>query len=240
MPIQNPLKECAVIVEQHHQAAELPFLSEQDGLTKEKGTEMKNVNIPNVAVTGQEEMEPSSNSQLDTCGVNTDTVTKKNGENMEETASEQCNRSPNQNCTDHLQVSKDHEESTALEKHMYAKANSNLQKNQDTVQGKPSTCPSDVKESTAGSPAKKKRRMNTLDLTEKDQCNFLQTQIREKLQNEMDSAGKHICEKTAKSVALEEKIPSPVASPQHVSADFVTERSETEPTPQSSNHQSVL
>lgn len=237
MQIQNPLKECAVIVEQHHQAAE-PFLPEQDGLTKEKGTAMRNVNITNVAVTGQEEMDASSNSQLDTCRVNTDTVSKKNGENSGETTSEQYNTSPNQNCTDHLQVSKDHDDPTALEKQMYAKGNSNLQKNPDTIQGKPSTCTSDAKESTAGSPAKKKRRMSTLGLTEKDQSDFLQTRVCEKWQDEIDSAGKHICDKTAKSVALEEKIPSASSSPQHASADFVTERRKTEPT--SSNHQSVL
>lgn len=235
MQIQNPLNECAVIVEQHHQAAE-PSHPEQDGLAKEKGTGMRNVNITtgNVAVIGKEEMDASSNSQLDTCRVNT--VTKKNGENSGETASEQYNTSPNQNCTDHLQVSKDHDEPTALEKQIYAKGNSNLQENQDAIQGNPST--SDAEESTAGSPAKKKRRVSTLGLTEKGQSDFLQTRMCEKLQDEIDGAGKHLCDKTAKSVALEEKLPSASSSPQHVPADFVTERHETEPT--SSNHQSVL
>lgn len=199
MPLQNSLQECAVIIKQHHKAAELSCLSEQDGLFKEKGTEMTSVNITNAAARGQEDTDPSSDSQLETCGVN-------NEENEEE----------------------------AERKQIYSKRNLDLEKNQD----KPSTCTSDAEESTAGLPAKKKRRMGLCGLTKKEWNHSLQKN--ENWPNVTESSEKQIYDKTPKSVALEEEPPSDSASPQHVSADCITERNEPEPTPQNSHHQSVL
>ncbi|XP_013879282.1 RE1-silencing transcription factor [Austrofundulus limnaeus] len=221
VPLQCPLQECAGIVKQHHQAAELSCLSEQGGLCKEKGTEMTSVDITNVAVTGQEDKDPSSDSQLETCGVN-----KKNEEDGEGAGRKQqeCNISPDQTSSDQLQVSKDDNDSTILEKQIYSKRNLDLEKNQD----EPSTCTSDAEESTAGLPAKKKRRMTEKEWSHSSQNN-------ENCPNGAESSDKQIYDKTPTSVALEEKPPSASASPQHVSADCIAERSEAEPTPHNSH-----
>ncbi|XP_024861830.1 transcriptional regulator ATRX-like [Kryptolebias marmoratus] len=224
--LKHPLQECSVIIKQHHQAVGVSCLPEQDGLTKGKGTETTSVKVSNEADAGREETDPSGDSQLETGGVNTDTDTKKNGDNMEETASEECNGS-HQSSADQLQVSKDDDddddddESSAVEEQMLEKIKSNLEKNQY----KP--CTSDVKESTAGSPAKKKRRTCACGQAEKGRSHFSQIQTPEVWQNGAEGAEKQICNKTA----LEEEIPAASSSPQHVSA----ERSEAEPAPQSSH-----
>lgn len=229
MPLQYPQQECAVIIKQHHQSADLSCLSEQDGLTKENGPEMMSVTITNVAVRGPEDTAPSSDCQLETCGAN------KNEEKGEEAGrkEQECNKSPNQSSSEQLQVSKDND-STILEKQIYSKRNLNLEKNQD----KPSTCASDAEESTAGLPAKKKRRMGMCGLTVKERSHS--SQKYENWPNAPETSDKQICDKNPKPVALEEEPPSASGSPQHVPADCSPEPSEAEPMPQNSQHQSVL
>ncbi|XP_056264481.1 break repair meiotic recombinase recruitment factor 1-like [Pseudoliparis swirei] len=120
-------------------------------------------------------------------------------------------------CTDQLQVLQISQEgdAAALEDQPGAEENSecNFEKNQDVSQEEPSDVGmTDVKETTketaAGIPAKKKRRMGMCGLTERERSHFLQTQKRENGQTGPERVGKQICNNSAELAAQEEVISS--------------------------------
>ncbi|TNN52973.1 hypothetical protein EYF80_036838 [Liparis tanakae] len=130
---------------------------------------------------------------------------------------EECNASSSQTCTDQPQVLhiSQEEDDAALEDQPGAEENSecHFEKNQDVSQEEPSDVDmTDVKETTketaAGIPAKKKRRMGMCGLTERERSHFLQTRKRESGQTGPERVGKQICNNSAELAAQEEVIPS--------------------------------
>ncbi|XP_008278515.1 nucleolin 2-like [Stegastes partitus] len=250
-PPQSPPHECAMITNQQDQGAKQSDLTKPDDSIVKKHTEAPNeaanIYLTNMAVTGQEEeKEPKNDSHLEGFRVDTEPDINHSGKNKEEEASEEGNRSTYQACTDQLLLSITEEDdgssAAALEKELGAKASSNLERNQETDHSKPSTvCTNDVKEltkeSAAGLPAKKKRRMGMCGLTERERSQFLLTQKRESGPNGMERAEKQICNNTSHPLALAENKSSPTLPPSPVSiaAECITEQSETELQLQSSH-----
>lgn len=150
---------------------------------------------------------PSNDSQLKGLKVDADNDANKSGKDKEEMTA----------CTDQLQVLQISQEgdAAALEDQPGAEENSecNFEKNQDVSQEEPSDVGmTDVKETTketaAGIPAKKKRRMGMCGLTERERSHFLQTQKRENGQTGPERVGKQICNNSAELAAQEEVISS--------------------------------
>ncbi|XP_030597995.1 uncharacterized protein LOC115788989 [Archocentrus centrarchus] len=134
--------------------------------------------------------------------------------NEEEIGSDECQRSLHQIRTDQVQVfspitkESDQSSTTALN----ANENSDVERNQQTGPEEPiNVCVDDIKdlikESTAGLPAKKKRRMGMCGLTKKERSHFLLTQKHENGQNREDKVEKPVCDNTAEPVALGKNTP---------------------------------
>ncbi|XP_054896876.1 uncharacterized protein si:ch211-286b5.2 [Poeciliopsis prolifica] len=205
---QTDLQESAADPNMQHEGEERCSLSKADENNSEE------VDATDVANNGKEETtvcEPSHRFELDTCCEQTNDCTNGN-----KTGSGECSTSPRQpNCD-------------VLEKQVIGEERSNLKRSQDTNDNKPSCGTADVRESAAGLPAKKKRRMGMCGLTEKERSHFLQAQQQESVEDGAGSAGKAICDETAVPSASEDDVPPnhlPVTSP-HVSAD---DREEREP-----------
>ncbi|KAM4750406.1 uncharacterized protein FYW61_002355 [Anableps anableps] len=172
--------------------------------------------------------DPNHCFELETCGEQAPDCT-----NGKETRSEACCRSPRQPQMFVPASEGDSEPCQAvLEKQAVEEEGSNLKRNQDSNNDDPSFCMSGVKESAAGLPAKKKRRMGMCGLTEKERSHFLLVRQHGSAQNGAGSAEKPKSDKTSEPLAVEEDV-SPThlqSTPPHISADVIEEREE-EPRP---------
>ncbi|KAM6939516.1 uncharacterized protein FYW49_007434 [Xenentodon cancila] len=118
-----------------------------------------------------------------------------------------------------------------MDEHVGPKDNSDLEKIQGTAQYASSDmCMGDLKELGVGLPAKKKRRMGSCGLSERERSCFLQKQNRENEQNGMETLQRRLCSETTHTAGLEEDTcPPPITS-----AGNILEQGEAEPKVQSS------
>ncbi|XP_043970261.1 uncharacterized protein si:ch211-286b5.2 isoform X1 [Gambusia affinis] len=220
------LQESAAVPNIQHEGEEQLSLSKADENNSEE------VDATDVANSGKEETpvcDPSHRFELETCCEQTNDCT-----NANKTGSGECSRSPGlpqmfvPTAEDDRKPNCD-----VLEKQVVREECSNLKRSQDPNDNKSSCGTADVKESAAGLPAKKKRRMGMCGLTEKERSHFLQAQQRESVE---DGAGKAVCDETADSLASEDDVPPNHlhSTPPHASADVREEREEE---PQPDDHQ---
>ncbi|XP_037620271.1 chromatin assembly factor 1 subunit A-A-like isoform X1 [Sebastes umbrosus] len=238
---QCPLQESTMTSTQQPEAADESCLTKQDPDTEEKHAEATNVTVKAFEEQEQTTVDsPNNDPQLEGFRVHADNDVNKSGKDTEEMTAEECNRSPSQTCTDLLQVFlpiSEEGDGAALEEQLSAMENSHchLEKKQEASQEEPSDVDmADVKEVTAGLPAKKKRRMGMCGLTERERSHFLQTQKRENEQNGPERVEKQICDNTADLVAQEEIKSSSSSSPS-IPVGSVTEQDGAEMKLQSSH-----
>ncbi|KAK2815807.1 hypothetical protein Q5P01_026274 [Channa striata] len=124
-----------------------------------------------------------------------------------------------------------------MEEHLGAKENSqcNLERNPKTSQEEPTITfmkdgKENIKDSTAGPPARKKRRMGMCGLREKEQSLFLQTQKHENGKNEAEMVKREICIDAADLLVQKDILsPPPLpCSPQSIPVNSVTEQSDAD------------
>ncbi|XP_007570266.1 uncharacterized protein LOC103150533 isoform X1 [Poecilia formosa] len=220
---QTELQESAAVPNIQHEGEERSSLSKADENNSE---EVDATDIANDGKEGTTVCDPSHCFELDTGCKQTNDSTNGN-----ETG---CSRSPGQPQMFVPAAEDDRKPSCAvLEKQL---ERFNLKRSQDTNDDKPSCGTADVKESAAGLPAKKKRRMGMCGLMEKERSHFLQAQQREGVENGAGSAGKAVCDETAEPLGSENDVsPNHLQStPPHASADIREEREEE---PQPDDHQ---
>ncbi|XP_032419730.1 uncharacterized protein LOC116720531 [Xiphophorus hellerii] len=226
---QTDLQESAAVPNIQHEGEEPSSLSKADESNSEE------VDATGVSNNGKEETtvcDPSHRFELETCCVQTNDCTNGN-----KTGSGECSRSPGQPQIFVPTAEDDRKpDCDVLEKQVVGEERSNLKRSQDTNDNKPSCGTADVKESAAGLPAKKKRRMGMCGLTEKERSHILQAQQRESVEEGAGSAGKAVCDETAEPLASEDDVPPNHlhSTPPHASADVREEREEE---PQPDDHQ---
>lgn len=245
---QVPLEDCAMITNEQDQAMR-PDDPEEDRNAKE--TNVDHTFMADKTFEGQEETGAvtSSSDDAEPEGLRAQTDNDTKNTRMEGITQQEGIGSACGTCTNQLQVFLPTSEEgngsgvMKLEKEADAKDNSpcNLEGDPGTSQENPSNvCMNDVNENTketeAGLPAKKKRRMGMCGLTEKERSNFLQIQRRENGKSRVERVEKQIYNNTADVVAQEEIISSHLCppSPQSIPADRITEQTKAETELQSS------
>lgn len=228
-----------MIISQQDRAVEQFCYAKQNGSIADTQAAVTDVDITKEVATAQEEAtirNLSNDFQLENCGLHADDDVRKNDEDKGEMVSDECNKSPGQTYIDQFQVLplfKEDNESYkgVMEKQVGGEDTSDLEKNQSTSQDTPSTMyVSDLKESPVGLPAKKKRRMGSCALTEKERSSFLQIQNHENGHNGMTRIEKQLYNETPDSVGLEVNVCSPnlPSSLLLTSAGHITEETERE------------
>ncbi|XP_061587737.1 uncharacterized protein LOC133452441 [Cololabis saira] len=234
--LQPPLQDCSVIISQQDLAEEHFCLTKQNGSIAEERAEVPDADATRVVVTGQEDAvkNGSGDTQFENCGLHTDDdddISKIS--NKEKSEPEQYHESPNQTCNDQfevlLPVSEEGKEcfTTAMEEQVGPMDNSDLEKIQDTTSD---MCLGDLKELAVGLPAKKKRRMGSSGLSERERSCFLQKQNRENGHNGVEGIERQLYTEAPHTVILEEDRCSPglPPSPLTTSADNIPKQSDAE------------
>ncbi|XP_020511379.2 uncharacterized protein si:ch211-286b5.2 [Labrus bergylta] len=209
--LQCPLLESTSASTQH-EAAEQPCPTKQNPVTEENPADPTDVTVTDFAEQNETAVtKPNNVSKLEGFTVHSD-----NDADKVEITAEECKRSPTQTGNDHLQVfvplseEGDGSFTTVLEERADGNENSNcnLERNAETSREEPTNAYTadmkiTTKEAAAVLPAKKKRRMGTCGLTEKERSHFLQTHKRENGQKEPERVETQVDDNTADLVAQE-------------------------------------
>ncbi|XP_058496335.1 uncharacterized protein LOC131466836 [Solea solea] len=257
MPLQcpqSPIRECPLMSNKQDQVEVQSCITKQNESTEEKHTEETSKSLKHVTIKDFEEQDvPTATwvsiaSDLEGCRVHTDNETSKSGMKKESPQEEDI-RSPFQTCTNQLKVllpvseEGDGSSTMTLVEQLGVTEDSqcNMERNYETKEEPCNTYVADgkeiTKETAAGLPARKKRRMGMCGLTEKERSHFLQTRKLLIGQSGAESVEKEISKNISDDVAQEEFTSSvfipPSTSP--ISKDCVTEQGVAEINSQSSH-----